>query len=104
MDMPHEEQQARAEKDFMRVLRRPPKSELASQQWVGSDGGGEGWHTWYQQFSAKLLEWWHNTAEPGKRTAWACVADRMACDLLEYRDPKAGKQTIPFAIQSNTGI
>ena len=32
----------------------------------------------------------------GKPT-YGCVADRMACDLLEYRDPKAGKQTIPFA-------
>ena len=32
----------------------------------------------------------------GKPT-YGCVADRMACGLLEYRDPKAGKQTIPFA-------
>merc|ERR1711871_1561854 len=32
----------------------------------------------------------------GKPT-YGCVADRMACELLEYRDPKAHKQTLPFA-------
>ena len=32
----------------------------------------------------------------GKPT-YGCVADRMACDILEYRDPKAHKQTLPFA-------
>ena len=32
----------------------------------------------------------------GKPT-YGCVADRMACPILEYRDPKAHKQTLPFA-------
>jgi len=32
----------------------------------------------------------------GKPT-YGCVADRMACEILEYRDPKAHKQTLPFA-------
>lgn len=32
----------------------------------------------------------------GKPT-YGCVADRQACELLEYRDPKAHKQTLPFA-------
>ena len=32
----------------------------------------------------------------GKPT-YGCVADRMECGLLEYRDPKAKKQTLPFA-------
>lgn len=32
----------------------------------------------------------------GKPT-YGCVGDRMACELLEYRDPKAHKQTLPFA-------
>ena len=32
----------------------------------------------------------------GKPT-YGCVADRLACELLEYRDPKAHKQTLPFA-------
>ena len=32
----------------------------------------------------------------GKPT-YGCVADRTACPILEYRDPKAHKQTLPFA-------
>ncbi len=32
----------------------------------------------------------------GKPT-YGCVADRMSCALLEYRDPKGGKATVPFA-------
>ena len=32
----------------------------------------------------------------GKPT-YGCVADRMVCPILEYRDPKAHKQTLPFA-------
>lgn len=32
----------------------------------------------------------------GKPT-YGCVADRINCALLEYRDPKANKQTLPFA-------
>ena len=32
----------------------------------------------------------------GKPT-YGCVADRISCALLEYRDPKANKQTLPFA-------
>ena len=32
----------------------------------------------------------------GKPT-YGCVADRMSCELLEYRDPKGGKATVPFA-------
>lgn len=32
----------------------------------------------------------------GKPT-YGCVADRTACPILDYRDPKAHKQTLPFA-------
>ena len=73
MHLAHEEQQATSEKEYMRVLMRPPSSELSAVSWSGSDGGGADWKTWYNQFTAAILEWWRNTAEPGKQAAWACI-------------------------------